>query len=34
MLSRDKIKGQFDKNATLTLTKALPKKYNHILVNF
>ena len=34
MLSRDKIKKQFGKNAILTPIKALSKKYNHFLVNF
>ena len=33
-LSRDKTKGQFGKNTTLTPTKTLPKKYGHFLVNF
>ena len=33
-LSRDKIKGQSDKNATLTPTKILPKKYDKFPVNF
>ena len=33
-LNRDKTKGQSSKNATLTLTKTLPKKYGHSPVNF
>ena len=33
-LSRDKIKGQFGKNATLTPTKTLLKKYDYFPVNF
>ena len=33
-LSRDKTKGQFGKNATLTPTKTLPKKYDHSPINF
>ena len=33
-LSRDKTKGQFGKNTTLTPTKTLPKKYSHSFVDF
>ena len=33
-LSRDKTKGQFGKNTTLTPTKTLPKKYSHPFVDF
>ena len=33
-LSRDKTKGQFNKNTTLTPTKTLSKKLSHSLVNF
>ena len=33
-LSRDKIKGQFGKNVTLTPTKTLPKKQDHSHINF
>ena len=33
-LSRDKIKGQFGKNVTLTPTKTLPKKQDHPHINF
>ena len=33
-LSRDKTKGQFSKNATLTLTKTLPKKQYYSPVIF
>ena len=33
-LSRDKTKGQSGKNATLTLTKILPKKQDHSPINF
>ena len=33
-LSRDKTKEQSSKNATLTLTKTLPKKYDHSPINF
>ena len=33
-LSRDKTKGQFGKNATLTLTKTLPKKLDYSPVKF
>ena len=33
-LCRDKIKGQFGKNATLTSTKTLPKKQDKFPVNF
>ena len=33
-LSRDKIKGQFDKNTILTTTKILLKKYDYFFVNF
>ena len=33
-LSRDKTKGQFGKNATLTLTKTLLKKYDNFFINF
>ena len=33
-LSRDKIKGQSGKNATLTPTKTLPKKQDKFPVNF
>ena len=33
-LSRDKTKEQFGKNAILTLTKTLPKKYDYFFVNF
>ena len=33
-LSRDNIKGQFGKNATLISTKILPKKQDHFPINF
>ena len=33
-LSRDKIKGQFNKNITLTPTKILTKKYDKFPINF
>ena len=33
-LSRDKIKGQSDKNTILTLTKTLPKKQGHFPIDF
>ena len=33
-LSRDKTKGQFGKNTTLTPTKILPKKQSHSTVDF
>ena len=33
-LSRDKTKKQAGKNTTLTLTKILPKKYDHFSVDF
>ena len=33
-LSRDKTKGHFGKNVTLTFTKTLPKKYDYFPVIF
>ena len=33
-LSREKTKGQFGKNTTLTPTKILPKKYDHFQIDF
>ena len=33
-LSRDKTKGQYSKNTTLTPTKILPKKYGHSPIDF
>ena len=33
-LSRDKTKGQFNKNTNLTPNKKLPKKQDHFLVDF